>query len=148
MTKLKVSLWLLFFILVGTPIGYIGYLNLSYFLQASSLKLLLEKPINIDYTSPEITNVGYWVGCIFLTWLVMNIVRLPKYFKTRKKINLLEEQISIQKVEIERLLGSQKIPSPEQRSTNSPTGEVVESPEVIAVESVEKTALYPLKAQS
>ena len=145
MAKLKISLRLLFLILIVTPIGYIGYLNQSYFLQTSSLILLLEKPINIDYTSPEITNVGYWLGCIFATWLVISIVRLPKYFRTRKIINLLEEQVSVQKIEIERLLDSQKPPSPEQSTKNDSTGEVAEAPEVIEVESAVKTSLYPSK---
>tara|TARA_B100000780_G_scaffold32093_1_gene20271 strand:- start:8182 stop:8613 length:432 start_codon:yes stop_codon:yes gene_type:complete len=143
MTKLKISLQLLFLILVVTPIGCIGYLNQSYFLQTSSLKLLVEKPINIDYTSPEITNVGYWVGCIFLTWLLINIVRLPKYFRIRKKINLLEEQISVQKIEIGRLLDGQKVPSPDEPTTNAPTGDVLEASEVVAVEPTVKPTLNP-----
>jgi hypothetical protein len=108
MTKFKASLWLLFFLLVSTPIGYIGYLNQSYFLQANSLSMSLEKPFIIDYSTPEITNVAYWVGCIVLTWLIMSIVRLPKYFRTRKKIKLLEDQIDSQNLEIVALLESQK----------------------------------------
>ena len=108
MTKFKASLWLLFFLLVSTPIGYIGYLNQSYFLQANSLSMVLEKPFIIDYSTPEITNVAYWVGCIVLTWLIMSIVRLPKYFRTRKKIKLLEDQIDSQNLEIVALLESQK----------------------------------------
>ena len=108
MTKFKASLWLLFFLLVSTPIGYIGYLNQSYFLQANSLSMVLEKPFIIDYSTPEITNIAYWVGCIVLTWLIMSIVRLPKYFRTRKKIKLLEDQIDSQNLEIVALLESQK----------------------------------------
>ena len=108
MTKFKASLWLLFFLLVSTPIGYIGYLNQSYFLQANSLSMSLEKPFIIDYSTPEISNAAYWVGCIVLTWLIMSIVRLPKYFRTRKKIKLLEDQIDSQNLEIVALLESQK----------------------------------------
>ena len=108
MTKLKATLWLLSSLLVCTPIGYIGYLNQSYFLQANSLSMSLEKPFIIDYSTPEITNVAYWVGCIVLTWLIMSIVRLPKYFRTRKKIKLLEDQIDSQNLEIVALLESQK----------------------------------------
>jgi hypothetical protein len=108
MTKFKASLWLLFFLLVSTPIGYIGYLNQSYFLQANSLSMVLEKPFIIDYSTPEITNIAYWVGCIVLTWLIISIVRLPKYFRTRKKIKLLEDQIDSQNLEIVDFLESQK----------------------------------------
>lgn len=108
MTKFKASLWLLFFLLVSTPIGYIGYLNQSYFLQANSLSMVLEKPFIIDYSTPEITNIAYWVGCIVLTWLIISIVRLPKYFRTRKKIKLLEDQIASQNLEIVDFLESQK----------------------------------------
>ena len=108
MTKFKASLWLLFFLLVSTPIGYIGYLNQSYFLQANSLSMVLEKPFIIDYSTPEISNAAYWVGCIVLTWLIISIVRLPKYFRTRKKIKLLEDQIASQNLEIVDFLESQK----------------------------------------
>ena len=38
----------------------------------------------------------------------MSIVRLPKYFRTRKKIKLLEDQIDSQNLEIVALLESQK----------------------------------------
>ena len=119
MTKLKRSLWLILFILVGTPVGYIGHLNQSYFLQTSSLAFVVETPINIDYTSPEITNAVYWLGCILVTWLVISIVRLPKDFKIKKKINLLEEQVSNQKIDIAQLLGSQSSTSSEQPTTSS-----------------------------
>ena len=140
MTKLKISLWMLFAILVGAPIGYIGYLNHSYFLQASSLTLVLEKPININYASPEITNIGYWVGCIIVTWLVISIIRLPKYFRTKKIINLLQEQVADQKIEIAQLLAKQNSASlaqPEMEDTaehNEETGEVIE------VEATQKSA--------
>ena len=121
MTKFKASLWLLFFLLVSTPIGYIGYLNQSYFLQANSLSMSLEKPFIIDYSTPEITNVAYWVGCIVLTWLIMSIVRLPKYFRTRKKIKLLEDQIDSQNLEIVALLESQKNATTDRLSAENQT---------------------------
>ena len=121
MTKFKASLWLLFFLLVSTPIGYIGYLNQSYFLQANSLSMVLEKPFIIDYSTPEITNVAYWVGCIVLTWLIMSIVRLPKYFRTRKKIKLLEDQIDSQNLEIVALLESQKNATTDRLSAENQT---------------------------
>ena len=107
MTKLKASIWLLFLIVVAAPIGYVGYLNQSYFLDTNSLILVLEKPVSIDYSSPEISNMAYWVGCIILTWLVVSIVRLPKYFRNRKTIKLLEEQIANQKIEIAQLSNAQ-----------------------------------------
>ena len=121
MTKFKASLWLLFFLLVSTPIGYIGYLNQSYFLQANSLSMSLEKPFIIDYSTPEITNIAYWVGCIVLTWLIISIVRLPKYFRTRKKIKLLEDQIDSQNLEIVALLESQKNATTERLSVENQT---------------------------
>ena len=121
MTKLKATLWLLSFLLVCTPIGYIGYLNQSYFLQANSLSMVLEKPFIIDYSTPEITNVAYWVGCIVLTWLIMSIVRLPKYFRTRKKIKLLEDQIDSQNLEIVALLESQKNATTDRLSAENQT---------------------------
>ena len=121
MTKFKASLWLLFFLLVSTPIGYIGYLNQSYFLQANSLSMSLEKPFIIDYSTPEITNVAYWVGCIVLTWLIMSIVRLPKYFRIRKKIKLLEDQIDSQNLEIVALLESQKNATTDRLSAENQT---------------------------
>ena len=121
MTKFKASLWLLFFLLVSTPIGYIGYLNQSYFLQANSLSMSLKKPFIIDYSTPEITNIAYWVGCIVLTWLIMSIVRLPKYFRTRKKIKLLEDQIDSQNLEIVALLESQKNATTERLSVENQT---------------------------
>ena len=121
MTKFKASLWLLFFLLVSTPIGYIGYLNQSYFLQANSLSMSLKKPFIIDYSTPEITNVAYWVGCIVLTWLIMSIVRLPKYFRTRKKIKLLEDQIDSQNLEIVALLESQKNATTDRLSAENQT---------------------------
>ena len=121
MTKFKASLWLLFFLLVSTPIGYIGYLNQSYFLQANSLSMVLEKPFIIDYSTPEITNIAYWVGCIVLTWLIISIVRLPKYFRTRKKIKLLEDQIASQNLEIVALLESQKNATTERLSVENQT---------------------------
>ena len=121
MTKFKASLWLLFFLLVSTPIGYIGYLNQSYFLQANSLSMVLEKPFIIDYSTPEITNVAYWVGCIVLTWLIISFVRLPKYFRTRKKIKLLEDQIASQNLEIVDLLESQKNATTERLSAENQT---------------------------
>ena len=121
MTKFKASLWLLFFLLVSTPIGYIGYLNQSYFLQANSLSMVLEKPFIIDYSTPEITNIAYWVGCIVLTWLIISIVRLPKYFRTRKKIKLLEDQIDSQNLEIVALLESQKNATTERLSVENQT---------------------------
>lgn len=122
MTKLKISLLILFFLLICTPIGYIGYLNQSYFMQASSLSLILEKPIIIDYSTPEITNAAYWVGCIVLTWLIISIVRLPKYFRTRKKIKLLEEKLASQNLEIVQLLESQKSSHTERPSEVDLTG--------------------------
>ena len=121
MTKLKATLWLLSFLLVCTPIGYIGYLNQSYFLQANSLSMSLKKPFIIDYSTPEITNVAYWVGCIVLTWLIMSIVRLPKYFRTRKKIKLLEDQIDSQNLEIVALLESQKNATTDRLSAENQT---------------------------
>ena len=121
MTKFKASLWLLFFLLVSTPIGYIGYLNQSYFLQANSLSMVLEKPFIIDYSTPEITNIAYWVGCIVLTWLIISFVRLPKYFRTRKEIKLLEDQIDSQNLEIVALLESQKNATTERLSVESQT---------------------------
>ena len=121
MTKLKVSLWLVFFLLVITPIGYIGYHNQSYFLQANSLSMVLQKPFIIDYSTPEITNIAYWVGCIVLTWLIVSIVRLPKYFRTRKKIKLLEDQIASQNLEIVDLLESQKNATTERLSAENQT---------------------------
>ena len=121
MTKFKAPLWLLFFLLVSTPIGYIGYLNQSYFLQANSLSMVLEKPFIIDYSTPEITNIAYWVGCIVLTWLIISIVRLPKYFRTRKKIKLLEDQIASQNLEIVDLLESQKNATTERLSVENQT---------------------------
>jgi hypothetical protein len=121
MTKFKASLWLLFFLLVSTPIGYIGYLNQSYFLQANSLSMVLEKPFIIDYSTPEITNIAYWVGCIVLTWLIISIVRLPKYFRTRKKIKLLEDQIDSQNLEIVALLESQKNATTDRLSAENQT---------------------------
>ena len=121
MTKFKASLWLLFFLLVSTPIGYIGYLNQSYFLQANSLSMSLEKPFIIDYSTPEITNIAYWVGCIVLTWLIISIVRLPKYFRTRKKIKLLEDQIDSQNLEIVALLESQKNATTDRLSAENQT---------------------------
>ncbi len=121
MTKLKASLWLLFLILVAAPIAYTGYLNQDYFLQTNSLSLLLEKPVSIDYSTPEITNLGYWVGCIVLTWLIVSIVRLPKFFRTRKTIKLLEEQVASQKLEIAQLLEGQKTAPTEQPSTEDQT---------------------------
>ena len=121
MTKLKASLWLLFLILVAAPTAYTGYLNQDYFLQTNSLSLLLEKPVSIDYSTPEITNLGYWVGCIVLTWLIVSIVRLPKFFRTRKTIKLLEEQVASQKLEIAQLLEGQKTAPTEQPSTEDQT---------------------------
>ena len=121
MTKLKASLWLLLFLLVCTPIGYVGYLNQSYFLQANSLSMVLQKPFIIDYSTPKITNIAYWVGCIVLTWLIMSIVRLPKYFRTRKKIKLLEDQVASQNVEIMQLLESHKNAMAEQSSAEDQT---------------------------
>ena len=141
MTKLKISLWLILLILVGTPVGYIGYLNQSYFLQTSSLAFLVETPININYNSPEITNAVYWLGCIIATWLVISIVRLPKYFRIRKKINLLEEQVSNQKIDIAQLLDSQNSTSSEQPTKSSSTGDTEEVEEVTAVETIAKSAL-------
>ena len=121
MTKLKASLWLLLFLLVCTPIGYVGYLNQSYFLQANSLSMVLQKPFIIDYSTPKITNIAYWVGCIVLTWLTMSIVRLPKYFRTRKKIKLLEDHVASQNVEIMQLLESHKNATAEQSSAEDQT---------------------------
>ena len=134
MTKFKASLWLLFFLLVSTPIGYIGYLNQSYFLQANSLSMVLEKPFIIDYSTPEITNIAYWVGCIVLTWLIISIVRLPKYFRTRKKIKLLEDQIASQNLEIVALLESQKNATTERLSVENQTDyEEISSDNIAAV---------------
>ena len=141
MTKLKISLWLILLILVGTPVGYIGYLNQSYFMQTSSLTFLVETPININYNSPEITNAVYWLGCIIVTWLVISILRLPKYFRIRKKINLLEEQVSNQKIDIAQLLDSQNSTSSEQPTKSSSTGDTEEVEEVTAVETIAKSAL-------
>ena len=141
MTKLKISLWLILLILVGTPVGYIGYLNQSYFMQTSSLTFLVETPININYNSPEITNAVYWLGCIIVTWLIISIVRLPKYFRIRKKINLLEDQVSNQKIDIAQLVDSQNSPSSEQRTESSSTGDAEEVEEVTAVETITKLAL-------
>ena len=121
MTKLKATLWLLSFLLVCTPIGYIGYLNQSYFLQANSLSMSLKKPFIIDYSTPEISNAAYWVGCIVLTWLIISIVRLPKYFLTRKKIKLLEDHVASQNIEIMELLESQKHAMTERLSAENQT---------------------------
>jgi hypothetical protein len=136
MTKLKASIWLLLLIVAGTPIGYVGYLNQSYFLDTNSLILVLEKPVSIDYSSPEITNMAYWAGCIILTWLIISIVRLPKYFKNRKRIKLLEEQIASQKVEIAHLSNAQTDTPVNQSSvaeqtetTEEPIDEVTEATE-------------------
>jgi hypothetical protein len=81
----------------------------------------LEKPFIIDYSTPEITNIAYWVGCIVLTWLIISFVRLPKYFRTRKKIKLLEDQIASQNLEIVDLLESQKNATTERLSVENQT---------------------------
>ena len=83
--------------------------------------MVLQKPFIIDYSTPKITNIAYWVGCIVLTWLIMSIVRLPKYFRTRKKIKLLEDHVASQNVEIMQLLESHKNATAEQSSAEDQT---------------------------
>ncbi len=89
MKKLKILLRLLLLIIIFGPIGYFGYLNQGYFLEATSLSFSLKPHYAFEYQAPALVNAFYWSACLLLGMIVASLFGAAKTHKFKKQIKVL-----------------------------------------------------------
>ncbi len=90
MKKLKLLLRLLLLIIIFGPIGYFGYLNQGYFLEATSLSFTLEPHYAFDYQAPALVNAFYWSACLLLGMIIASLFAAAKAHTFKKQIKALK----------------------------------------------------------
>lgn len=96
MKKLKIGIWLVIILFLGTVI----YQNRDFFLAKESMGIDL---IFIRYQSPELPVVLFFAGLFCLGWLLAYLFGLAERFRSGKQIKTLKQNNDAQQLAIDEM---------------------------------------------